>query len=142
MAAILIIEDEPSMRKLMTTSLSNKGFTVIEAENGRVGLELFQQHRPVIAITDILMPEKDGLETIRDLRRIDPEVKILAVSGGGQSTRLNFLGAAKAFGADIVLAKPFRINELLDAVKSLLDDDGSVGSRSGGGSVGGGSVGG
>jgi len=121
MSEILIIDDDPAMRRTIVRILESAGYGVREAEDGRVGLELFRTHAPQLVITDLLMPSKDGLETIRDIRRSGQSTKILATSGGWRTAQLDFLGAAAEFGADMVLPKPFRSKDLLDAVGQLLE---------------------
>jgi DNA-binding response OmpR family regulator len=121
MSEILIIDDDPGMRRTIVRILESAGYGVREAEDGRVGLEMFHTHAPQLVITDLLMPSKDGLETIRDIRRSGQSTKILATSGGWRTAQMDFLGAAAEFGADMVLPKPFRSKELLDAVGKLLE---------------------
>ena len=117
MAEILIIDDEPQMRRLLTRLLSGAGHTVREATNGKDGIELFGGARPALVITDIVMPGIEGLELIRELRHKDPGVPILAISGGGHPV---YLRAATGLGATAALAKPFGSDELLSAVAGLL----------------------
>ncbi|HUN49513.1 MAG TPA: response regulator [Candidatus Sulfotelmatobacter sp.] len=120
MALILVIDDDPALRQLMRRILSDAGHSVVEAENGAVGVKCARQHRPTIAITDILMPEKEGIETIRELRRLQLGVKIIAMSGGTSAKGMLYLDAAKTLGADATLLKPFRRADLLVAVNDLL----------------------
>jgi CheY-like chemotaxis protein len=117
MAKILVIDDDSAMRRLVTRILSGENHEVIEAANGKQGLDQFAAHHPDVVVTDLLMPEQEGIETIRELRRIAPSLRIVAMSGGGTDNDLMFLGMAKALGADAVLAKPFRAEELLRAVQ-------------------------
>ena len=124
MGEILIIDDDPGMRRTIVRILESAGYDVLEAEDGRVGLDLFHGRAPRLVITDLLMPTKDGLETIRDIRRSGQSTKILATSGGWRTAQLDFLGAAAEFGADMVLSKPFRSKDLLDAVGKLLEGAG------------------
>ncbi len=120
MATVLVIEDNPQMRKTMARILAAANHRVIEADHGAAGLREFRSHRPQLVITDILMPEKEGIETIRDLRRESPEVPIIAVSGGGLAKNPKFLDIAKKFGAIAALEKPFRANELVALVARAL----------------------
>lgn len=120
MAVLLVIDDDAGMRKLMVRTLSAGNHQVIEAENGREGLKLMDQHKPDVVITDILMPQKEGIETIREVQERAPNTRIIAVSGGGMSHNLMFLDVARAFGADAVLAKPFRPAQLVDMVEQVL----------------------
>jgi CheY-like chemotaxis protein len=118
---ILIIDDDDGMRRTIGRILESAGYEVLEAPNGRIGLDLFQTHAPRLVITDLLMPAKDGLETIREIRQTGMNAKIVATSGGWRTAQLDFLGAAAEFGADVVLPKPFRSKDLLDAVGKLLE---------------------
>lgn len=92
---------------------------VHEAADGKQGVALFAEQKPDLTIVDIFMPEKDGIETLGDLRRDHPQARILAISGGGQLTRLDFLLHAKTFGADEILAKPFTETDLVTTVDRL-----------------------
>ncbi len=120
MARILIIDDERSLRRMIVRILTGMGHEVFEASDGLEGLELFRKHRPTLVITDILMPQREGFQTIRDLRHETPEIAILAVSGGGRERTPMFLIDAGKVGADATLRKPFRPAELIAAVNRLL----------------------
>jgi DNA-binding response OmpR family regulator len=119
-AKLLVIDDNPSLRRMMHRALENAGHEVLDAENGERGLELLRTHGADLVITDIMMPEKDGIETIRELHETSPDTRILAISGGGMLHELKYLHMASAFGADATLAKPLRIGELLATVERLL----------------------
>jgi DNA-binding response OmpR family regulator len=121
MALVLVIEDDALMRATIRRMLASH--TVIEASNGREGLAAFKLRAPDIVITDILMPEKEGIETIIELRAASSLSKIIAISGGGSSGTLDFLTSAKKLGADLVMHKPLRAAELLAAVESLCADN-------------------
>ena len=118
MAEILIIDDEVSIRRLLVRVLNNAGHTVHEASNGEEGLELFHQVNPELVITDIVMPDMEGIEVIRRVRQEAPTVPILAISGSGTPV---YLRAATTLGATAALAKPFEIAELLAVVGRLLE---------------------
>jgi DNA-binding NtrC family response regulator len=120
MSTILIIDDEASFRKMTAKLLLGKGFDVVEAIDGNQGLELFKKHRPDLVITDIVMPDKEGLETIKELRKLDPEVKIIAISGGGIVDPKMYLDLASKFGAIRTFAKPFDSDILLLTIKEVL----------------------
>ena len=122
MTVILVIDDDPAMRRLMVRTLTALEHRVIEAENGQDGLKLVDSEKPDLVITDILMPQKEGIETIREVQERAPGTRIIAVSGGGISHNLMFLDVARAFGADAVLAKPFRPDELVEAVEKALSN--------------------
>jgi DNA-binding response OmpR family regulator len=120
MANILIIDDDPSICRLLTRTLSRAGHEVIEASDGREGAELFRAHRPQVVITDIVMPKQEGIETILELRRDAPTTPIIAISGGGQTQGMTYLDFASKLGADAVLSKPFRPTELVQLVSKIL----------------------
>jgi CheY-like chemotaxis protein len=122
MALILVIDDMASMRDLVRRMLERAKHTVIEAEDGERGLAVFAQQGPALVITDLLMPKKEGIETIQQIRRSRPDAKIIAMSGSDDLRCDNqYLDAAKKLGADAVLAKPFRPATLVDAVNRLLN---------------------
>jgi DNA-binding response OmpR family regulator len=123
MALILVIDDDEAMRRVILRTLGAKKHRVIEAPNGIDAMKLVEDHKPDAVISDILMPHKEGIETIREIRERAPGVKIIAISGGGISHNLMFLDVARAFGADAVLAKPFRPNELTAVVEQVLRQD-------------------
>jgi two-component system chemotaxis response regulator CheY len=118
MAEILVIDDEQQMRRLMSRILKSAGHAVHEAVNGREGIQRFLQLQPALVITDIVMPDLDGIETIRAIRQHNPAVPILAISGTNHTI---YLRAATEFGAMAALQKPFRPDELLAAIAKLLD---------------------
>ncbi len=120
MARILLIDDEASVRKILRHILERDGHEVIEAENGRVGLRLYRMHPTDLIITDLLMPEKEGIETIIELRKTAPRVKVIAISGGGRLNKTNLLETAQYLGATKALAKPFERQELLAVVHEVL----------------------
>jgi CheY-like chemotaxis protein len=119
MSLVLIIDDDPQMRTVIRRILTSAGHRTIEAGNGREGLDAFRSFAPDIVITDILMPEKEGIETIIELCKAKRRAKILAVSGSFTDGGIDFLAIAGKFGADLVLQKPFRADELQDAVSRL-----------------------
>jgi CheY-like chemotaxis protein len=123
-AKILIIDDDPRMRRTISRILARAGHEVSEAPDGLEGVELFRTNHPDIVVTDIVMPKKEGIETILDLRRENPVTLILAISGGatlrGGTAPLDYLDLAKGLGADAVLAKPFRAPDLLREIDNLL----------------------
>ncbi len=122
MKRILIIDDEPHILLMVKKMLERAGFEVDLAANGVEGLELFKKLQSDLVLTDIIMPEKEGLETIREMKRLQPELKIIAMSGGGKISADNYLDTAKIFGASRLLEKPFSQNEMLSAVNELLID--------------------
>lgn len=120
MAKILLIDDEAPVRKMLKKFFETNDYEVLIAENGVEGIELFYEHRPRIVITDLIMPEKEGLETIREIRDLNPDVKIIAISGGGIQDPTLYLELAKKFGAQYSFSKPIDNNKLLSTVKELL----------------------
>lgn len=119
MATILIIEDEDMMRVLLRSALEAAGHEVVEAANGRQGLDLYRQRPTDLIITDIAMPELNGLDMILELTRHFLRAKVIAISGvGGEA---NVLDVAKLLGARRTLQKPFSMTELLEAVRYELD---------------------
>ncbi len=116
---ILVIEDDSSIRNAINTLLSRKGYTVIEANHGREGLAILEDFGVDLVITDIFMPNMDGLEVIRNIRKKNKELRVIAISGGGQMHLTESLRWAAAFGADKTLNKPIKHTELLDAVEAL-----------------------
>ncbi len=120
MAHILLIDDEPTVRRYFARVLEMAGHRVDLAENGKEGLRLFDANQPDLVITDILMPESDGIETINNLRRDHPDVKIIAISGGGAAPPGGYLRAAAMLGANIVMEKPIRAAQLREAIDQLL----------------------
>jgi CheY-like chemotaxis protein len=119
-ARILIIDDQGEIRSLVRKMLESFGCEVVEAENGHKGLQLFNENPVDLIITDIFMPEKDGLEMIRELRRSHPNLRVLAMSGGGMRGNLDVLRMARSMGAYRVLVKPFSLHEVRDAVREAL----------------------
>jgi len=120
MARVLIIDDNAPTRHMLRQALERAGYEVVDAPDGRAGIALQRTMPADVIITDILMPEQEGLETIRELRRDFPTTKIIAISGGGQIGTYNFLTIAERLGARRALQKPFGLQEILDAVEEML----------------------
>ena len=120
MASILLADDDDSLRTMLRITLTKLGHTVHEARNGREALSLYEQEPADLIITDLVMPDKEGLEIIRELRRKKANVKIIAMSGGGRVSATGYLKIAKAMGADLVLAKPFSGDEIRAGLNQLL----------------------
>lgn len=121
---ILLIEDEDVVRKIVERMLVRAGYGVSCAKDGSVGLELFNRVRPDLVVTDIIMPEKEGIEVIRYVRRHAPSTRIIAMSGGGILRTMDVLSYALKLGADFALRKPFQLDELLGAVRTALEPTG------------------
>jgi DNA-binding response OmpR family regulator len=110
------------MRSTMTRILDRAGFAVIAAANGVQGLAAFRRERIVLVITDLIMPEREGIETIRQILAESPTMKIIAISGGGRNGTADFLEMARELGASEILRKPFDPAELLECVAHCLAD--------------------
>jgi CheY-like chemotaxis protein len=122
MARILVIDDEDDSRALVSQALESDGHEVIPATDGAQGLAL-QRKRPAdLVITDIFMPEPDGIETIHQLKKDFPRLKVIAMSGGGRSSSMlqSVLTTASALGIDAFLRKPFDFATLLQSVRQVL----------------------
>jgi DNA-binding response OmpR family regulator len=122
-AAILLIDDNPGVLKMQLEFLRLAGHSVRTAASGREGVQLGRSFRCDLLITDIVMPDKDGIEVIVELRRHNPALKIIAISGGGRIGPENYLDLARKLGAARTLAKPFSGKELVDTVAALLAGD-------------------
>ena len=120
MPQILLIDDDPTLRRALRIALEKSGHHVAEAANGREGLAAFSAHPADLIVTDIIMPDVEGIETIRRLRGQSKRVPIIAISGGGRGSAEDYLLFAKALGATQVFEKPFDIDTLRAAVASLL----------------------
>lgn len=120
MALILIIEDDADIRDMLAELLAVEGHEVDVAQDGLQGLAAFHRHPADLVITDIVMPEQEGLATIRQLSREAPGVPIIAISGGGRVDSREYLEMASVMGASMTLAKPFSHSDILSAVQRLL----------------------
>jgi CheY-like chemotaxis protein len=120
MALILVIDDVATMRELVRRMLRGK-HSVIEAEDGEVGIAMVEKQNPDLVITDLIMPKKEGLETIQQIRRSHPNIKVIAMSGHVRHDGESYLDAARKLGADAILAKPFLRAALLDVIDRLLN---------------------
>jgi two-component system chemotaxis response regulator CheY len=118
---VLLIEDDSDVREMVRRTLESWKLSVIEAADGIMGLALFRLHKPSFVITDIVMPEMDGIEAIRQMRSLDPMAKVIAMSGGGTDKYDNPLALAKELGAAVALEKPFRRHQLRSAINQLFD---------------------
>lgn len=120
MASILVIDDAAEMRQAVRRILERAEHIVVEAEDGEVGVLMLEQHHPAVVITDMVMPNMEGIETIQHVRRLLPNTRIIAMSGSAESSAAMYLGAARKLGADAALAKPFSMAALLELVDRLL----------------------
>lgn len=119
MASVLIVDDEKSFRETLRDILESAGHEVREAGNGLEAIESYKSNPSDIVIMDIIMPEKEGIETIIELRRNYPDIKLIAVSGFGEESP--HLMMAKHLGADFILEKPFSLEDILSKVQLLLE---------------------
>jgi DNA-binding response OmpR family regulator len=122
MKRILIIDDEPYILMMLKKMMERAGYEVELAENGMRGLELFREEAFNLVISDIIMPEKEGLGIIREMKQDRPELKIIAISGGGRVSADDYLNTAKLFGADRIFQKPFKQEEIVGAVRELIGE--------------------
>ncbi len=120
MARILLIDDDDDFRTMLSLTLTHLGQEVIEARNGIEGLELFPQANVDIVITDIIMPGKEGIEVVTELKKERPSVKIIAISGGVRNRVASYLRTSEVLGAAKVFIKPFSTAELMAAIDELL----------------------
>jgi CheY-like chemotaxis protein len=116
---ILVIDDEADVRRTVRRMLVAHGYEVEEAADGDTGIARYRERPADVVLTDILMPGKEGLETVRDLRTMDPEARIIVMSGAGAGPG-GYLNVALRFGAQRVLLKPFSMSELITAVNEVL----------------------
>ncbi len=121
---VLVLDDDAQIREMVRQVLEMEGYAAMEASDGRQGVRLCREHSVDLVITDIFMPEKDGLQAIREIRQDAPNTKIIAISGGGETVAGDFLHHARLFGADRVFAKPLRLSELVASVRELLHGHG------------------
>lgn len=121
---ILVIDDEPTALDVIRKILMHAGYEVLVAENGQEGVELFRKDPCDLVVTDMVMPVKDGLQTILDLRVDAPELPIVAISGGGNISKERYLAVAGYLDKVITVGKPFTVDTLTAAVNQLLEEEG------------------
>ena len=122
MSHILVIDDEEKVGAVLCRYLERAEYTTNVARNGKEGLRLFLENPADLVIVDIFMPDMDGLEVIRTLKKETPECRVIAISGGGQMGMPDFLPTARKLGAQHILKKPIRSAELLAIVGEMLAD--------------------
>jgi len=120
MAKILVIDDDDAVRRMLTSALTGQGHEVVVASNGKEALAIQAEVAPDLVITDILMPETDGIEVILALRRSAPDLRVIAMSGGGRFQQKEVLDIAVPLGAVAALRKPFTIVAMLETVQRAL----------------------
>lgn len=123
MARILLIEDEPMVVATLEAILVSAGHEVRSANDGRTGVILFDRWMPDVVVTDIIMPDQEGLQTLREIRARQPAMGIVAMSGGARLVNVDYLEAALRLGATQILRKPFGPRELLAAIDHCLSAD-------------------
>ena len=117
---ILVVDDDAGIRRALTILLSKAGYEVAQAADGSEAVRLWRDRGGDLVITDLHMPEKDGIETIIELLSYNPAIRIIAMSGGGQTKRLDLLGNASLLGAVLTIEKPFTIDEMMTLVNRAL----------------------
>lgn len=127
MKRILVIDDDDQVRGFLEEALTRAGYDVLAAADGNKGLALFKQSSVDLVITDLFMPEKEGCETIMELRRLRPQTKIIAMSGGCRVNGADCLPIALALGAQCTLSKPMGVKKLLSAVSEVLGEKTNTG---------------
>ena len=123
---VLLIDDDPALLWLMGQAFAAAGYATRSAENGRKGVGLIDAYQPDLVVTDIVMPEMEGIAAILEIRRKPRPPKIIAISGAGPGGRRNYLKWAKHLGADEVLAKPFRMSQIVALSTRLIDNHSNV----------------
>ncbi len=123
MTRILVIDDEPSILILLKKILEREGYDVLTASNGKEGMALFHAHPVNLVVTDLIMPEKEGIEVIMELKRNHPAVPVIAISGGGVNSSESYLTIAREVGAHVVLKKPVPKEVFIQAIEHLLSPD-------------------
>lgn len=117
---ILLVDDEPMIREGLKIALEMEGHRTVTAADGNEAIKIAEETKPHIIITDIIMPESDGIEVICTLKESNPDIKILAISGGGRISASDHLRIAKQLGATGVLEKPFSTAELISEINKLM----------------------
>ena len=117
---ILVVDDDPQIRKLITAILKREQYGVITAANGNLALEALETHAVDLVITDLIMPEKEGIETIMEIRQKHRTLPIIAISGGGKLNPKTYLNIAMSIGAVSTMTKPIDTAHLKSMVKNLL----------------------
>jgi CheY-like chemotaxis protein len=120
------MDDDELIIKMLRMALENRGYDVIAATNGREGVRLYGTTPVDLVISDILMPEMDGIEALKALRQRNPELKLIAVSGGGKRLKMDLLKVARILGATATFEKPYNIQDLLATVSRLLSPGAST----------------
>jgi DNA-binding response OmpR family regulator len=120
MPGILLVEDDKELREMLRLTLMRRKYTVFEAGDGKEAIFHFKPSITDLVVTDLIMPEEDGLKVIIKLRAIKPSIKIIAISGGGKVGPGSYLNLAKALGADAIFSKPFSTRDLIAKIEELV----------------------
>lgn len=121
MAKILLVDDEDYIRAMLTEALEDEGYSVETAADGKQAVALYTKADFDLVVTDIVMPEQEGIQTILELRKHNPRVKVIAMSGGGRIRSDDYLELAKKLGAINTFSKPLDLDEFLAAVKAAVE---------------------
>jgi len=116
---VLIIDDDAAMRDMLRQTFERAGFEVELAVDGNEGIECYRRRRADVVVTDIIMPDREGIETMLEIKRHDPTAKVIAISGGGRTGAADFLTLARKLGAQRSFAKPLDRRALVDAAREL-----------------------
>lgn len=119
MSTVLLVDDDELVQQTYYELLLDAGHKMLSASNGNEGLAILAASRPDVVICDIMMPDKDGIETIGEIQKHYPETKIIAISGGGRTKNMDFLKVARLLGADATFQKPVDASTLLGAIDTL-----------------------
>jgi two-component system, chemotaxis family, chemotaxis protein CheY len=126
---ILLIDDDIIVRQTIVNVLTDAGYDVASAADGVAGMRAYHKRKPDLVITDIIMPDQEGIQTLMEIHKVDPSAKVIAISGGGRTSNVRILDVARTMGASDVLAKPFDLEELLAVVRRWLPIDGNRGAN-------------
>jgi DNA-binding response OmpR family regulator len=118
---VLLIDDDPDLLRLMDRAFTDAGYQTRSAENGRKGVELIDGYRPDLVVTDIVMPDMEGIGAILEIKRKPRPPKVVAISGASPIGGRDYLKWARHLGADEVLAKPFRMAELVGLCSRVMN---------------------
>lgn len=120
MAKILLVDDDAQVRKMLKLTLEREGYEIVEAADGNEAVQVYDPETIGLVITDIVMPEKEGIETIMELKAINPQVSVIAISGGGRISPEDYLKWARRFGVANTFTKPVDREELLATVEKII----------------------
>ena len=120
MTTILIVDDDDNVRYALSKLLRKAGYHVLEAQNGKEASKLLRKAMPDVLVTDIVMPEQDGMGLLNTARELNPSIPVLVMSGGGNIVGLDYLSLAQTMGANATLCKPFDNDEVLSVVANLV----------------------